>query len=847
MFITLLTRAGSTLLMEGGLACILAVILGCLFWKSKKAGITLGLTTCAGNVFLLLVLSLVFDPHQLPFHHLDPQLTKFSDNVAPYLIHIYLILEIAMWTTALSGAVGYFFNQEIGSVMFTGAFVAAATVCMVMTAAPFYIFDMADTTWALVIAVILIGTVGPWFFNTMIVRGKSTTLFTLLWFELVFSCWLGYQVAGRIGLLLITLPAQAIFWGALYYFSILSLPLPNHEKIPTLLNLFPFGEEVAAPAWRCLFPSGKDDPRILALRSVLTLAMGTNYPYYVIDDWKTRETLDKEKPDPHVNGDPYKQFYAGPGIILTRCDHLAVTSDGIKFRVCPPGLSFTRQFENLYTDVDLRPQLRGITINAETKDGITASIFTFIPNRVWADGRKVHLGTSYPYNEDAVINAVYRHAVIEHKFDRDENQLVTEETTHRPWHELVLTMGPPLLKDVVANYTCNELHMDIPDPDKPKYEPPQKLYEELSGGTGTGMGTAATLAPTTKLQQFMAHRLDADEVKDLAFDMGGAYTLFQYRTEEELAQTLVQYCADRSALDDLAQQIQKRWPSQYIAQLFPRPGTYTPPAKVEVLLATEEGSKIHLEDLQKTLASHFDVAVDQITVIGAAKRSLRVLIGVPEGAITPRVLSAIPPAGNAKCTLIALTAFASLSREMQNAWRYVCCSAPPTVSDDFLQPEIAWDDALEASRIRNPRAEISSTFIGKLKEAMKPLGIEVIGGGISDIKVPDDITAQRIKNWEVKREKDIEVAIAEAKARIALQEQERRAEVRLEMLTKLTQILQEAERDVNKRILAAKLFEAMGVHPPSDTETQENNTLPQLQIGGPLTPYLLDLLRNADT
>jgi hypothetical protein len=843
MFITLLTRAGLTLLIEGGLACILAVILGFLLWRSKNAALALGLTTLIANVLLLLVLGFAFDPNQLPFHHLDPQMTKFSDSVASYLSNIYLILEIAMWTTAMAGALGYFFMKGMGAVMLTGALTIAAIFCVIMTAIPFYVWGTTNTTWALVIAVVLVGTAGSWFFANRMLQGKGTGLFSLLWFEHFLACWIGYQVAGRIGLLLITLPAQAIFWWALYYFSILSLPMPGHEEIPTLLNLLPFDEEVEAPSWRSLFSSGKDDARIPTFRSVLTSSMGTNYPYFVIEDWKTRETMDKEKPDPNVNGNAFRQFFAGPGIILCNCDHIAVTSDGIEFRVCPPGLSFTKQFEQLYTDVDLRPQLRVATIKAETKDGITASIFTFMPNRVWADGHKTQLGESYPYNKDAIINAVYKHSVIEHKFDRDENQLVTEEVTRRPWHELVLTMGPPLLKDVVANYTCNELHMDTQDPDKPRYELSQELYEE-SDSTETGTSDGANLSTGVKLQQFIAHRLDADEVKDLAFDMGVTHTLFRYRTEEELAQVLVKHFEEQEALHCLAHQLQKRWPSKYIARLFPQPTTCALPIKVEALVGTEEGSRVDHIAFLGALAAHFGVEPQQINIIGAAKRSLRFLISV--NAAEDKVNSRLPAKtqfhkGHKYATL-ELTAFDMLSREAQNAWRYACCSAPPTITGDFFQPGIAWDDALIASRIRNPREEISDAFKNKLKAEMKPLGIEVVGGGISDIKVPDDITTQRIKNWEVEREKDIEIAIAEAKARIALKEQEVRAEVRLEMITKLTQILQKADQGVNKRILAARLFDAMGVHPPGP-ESQEDKTQQQAQNEGRLPPYMLNLLR----
>ncbi len=836
------------LMIEGGLACLLAVILGFLFWRSKWAPLMLGLLTLVCNALLLLVLALVFKPEQLPFYHLLPTIAKFPDSAAPYLVHLYLILEVAMWGTALAGTLGYFFSREMGAAIFSIAFTIAATFCAIVAAAPFYIFETPDTTWALLLAVVLVGTIGVWLFTTLMLKGKGAALLSLLWFEFFLACWIGYLAAGRIGLLLITLPAQILFWGALYYFSILSLPLPNHEKIPTMLNVLPLGEEVVAleqlakPDFRCLFPSAQDDSRTNALRSVLTFHLGTNYPYYVIEDWKTRETQDKEKPDPAVRGDPFLQFFAGPGIILTDCGHLAVTSTGIVLRVCPPGLSFTKQFEQLYTDVDLRPQLRVTTIKAETKDGITASIFTFMPNRIWADGRKVELGSSYPYDKDAVLKAVYDHAVVEHKFERGADQLVAEELKLRPWHELVLTMGPPLLKEVVAHYTCNELHMDTADPDKPKYEPAEEP-EEVSNPNIKGV-YSATLTPGEKLRNFMARRLTADELKDLAFDVGCAYPLFKYRAEGDLADALVEHFAGHGGLGCLAQQIQRRWPSRYIARLFPIPISCELPVKVEVLIATSTGSRISLPDLLETLADHFDISTDQVTIIGAVTKGLRVLVGVPRAAVSEDVLSILPKDKDAKCALISLTDFELLSREAQNAWRYACCSTPPTLYGDELQAGISWDDALYASRRRNPREEIAGAFIGKLKETMKPLGIEVVGGGISDIKVPEDILAQRIKNWEVKREKDIEIAVAEAQARIALREQEILGEVRLEMLSRLTQILQEADSGISKRVLAIKLFEAMGIQLPTESKSTEEGTALQLPTGVCLSPYMVELLRH---
>ena len=836
---TLITQAGLTLLIEAGLACVLAVILGYLLWKSHNAALTLGTTTLICNVFLLLALAWVFDPAHLRFDSLDLRLTKFADNVSVYRATIYLILEIAVWTTALASVLGYFFDKGMGAGILAVTFTFAAVFCLAVSAIPYSFYANPDTAWGLIIAVALVGTGGVWIFSSAILRGKGVAFFTLLWFVFVLTCWIGYQVAGRAGLLLITLPTHFIFWSLLYYFAILSLPIPDHIKIPTPFNLLSFGEDVEPPVWNKLFPAGERDPRVLTLRSVLTSTIGTNYPFYVIEDWKTRETMDKEIPAPHVPGNPYNQFFAGPGIVLNNCDHLAVISDGLKFTVCPPGLSFTKKFEQLYADVDLRPQLRTTTVNAETKDGIGVKIFTFIPNRVWANGRKPEPGGSYPFDEDAVIKAVYGHAVMDHKFERDpDSQLVTEEVKRRPWPELVLTMTPPILKDVVANYTCNELHMMIPDPDKSRYGIPQKVQpfdnDEIDLWSGTGLSLAA------KLQQFLARHHDADDLKALAFDLGVDFTILAPETESELARALVEVTAKRkNTLTYLARQVQERWPSTYIAQLFPRSSTYTPPAKVEVTVMSDEETRVHFDALKTALAAQFNVDAAEITLIGATKpvEHFSFLVGVPDDAVNEDTLH--PPdnaTGQARCGIIALTAFTALSESARNAWQYASCSAPPTQDGAFIRPEITWDAVLKGARDRNPRIEIATTFRDRLKKEMEPLGIEVIGGGISNITVPDPIIDQRIKNWRVERDRDIEIAIAEAKARIALREQEVIAEARFELLTRLVQILQEAEGKVNKQILAAQLFEAMEIPPPSDAQKADGDATA-------VPPYMLNILR----
>ncbi|MBU0493077.1 MAG: SPFH domain-containing protein [Chloroflexi bacterium] len=154
------------------------------------------------------------------------------------------------------------------------------------------------------------------------------------------------------------------------------------------------------------------------------------------------------------------QMLAGPGIVINDCNHVAVISDGFRNRVAPPGLSFTGKYEELYAVVDLRPQLRiDPGIKAETKDGITVKILTFMPHRIGADGKQPELTRSFPYNSKDVENAAFYQTRIEHRWNREQEgeKLAHEEVEQVTWDRLVLSVGPPILKDIILRYTYDEL------------------------------------------------------------------------------------------------------------------------------------------------------------------------------------------------------------------------------------------------------------------------------------------------------------------------------------------------------------------------------------------------------
>jgi hypothetical protein len=215
---------------------------------------------------------------------------------------------------------------------------------------------------------------------------------------------------------------------------------------------------------------GIRDWRQKAFRSLLTFTLGTNYPYYVIEDWK------KQPLEPRVDGNISSQFFAGPGIVITSCDHLVTIYSGIKFReVKTPGLTFTEQYDRVYAVVDLRPQLRACNVKAETKDGIPVTVFTFVPFRIDAGERQPKLGASYPFDERAVFRAVYEQPVEHHWRHDDQKRAIIEELDKVDWDDLTPIIAPPIVKSVIVEYTCDELCA----PGDPRVEIKKEIVTQL--------------------------------------------------------------------------------------------------------------------------------------------------------------------------------------------------------------------------------------------------------------------------------------------------------------------------------------------------------------------------------
>jgi hypothetical protein len=254
-----------------------------------------------------------------------------------------------------------------------------------------------------------------------------------LWLGFCVACAIGYWAAGWVGWLTITLPSMVLFWYSLWRFSGRLLPLQIQRR-PRWLRRY---------LLRRLFAPHKIDDQVQrerhyryqSFRALLTYSLGTNYPYYVVKDGK-RET--------RVDGNPYGQFFAGPGIVITEPHQAAVITDGMKIKeIGAPGLTFTGLFDRVDQIVDLRPQLKAFYVEALTEDGIRIRVLAFAffkirahpqqQGRFWVDGE----------SDQAILQVMRAQPV--------------EDAERRGWDDLVPMTAQRILQDIITQYRCNEL------------------------------------------------------------------------------------------------------------------------------------------------------------------------------------------------------------------------------------------------------------------------------------------------------------------------------------------------------------------------------------------------------
>lgn len=312
-----------------------------------------------------------------------------------------LLIEAALAAATVLGAMafGFYLQRGCGAIIGCVASAAAALVCLIGAR----LAGWPGLAGAIVGVAVAATLAAHRFFG---VRGARFIL--LLWLGYSAACVCGYLVGGAVGLAAIALPANVLFWAMLWVLARYVLPLRDSSQVRQ------------------------------AFRSLLTFSLGTNYPFHVLNG----RTLEQRVP-----GNPYRSFFAGPGIVITSCDHLVVITDGNTIRVPEePGLTFTGRFEVVQRVLDLRPQLRSFYVDkVATLDGIAIQVEVFIAFRLHWGGQTPAEGRPFPFQRRAAFQAVTGEKVeqaagMQHK-----------------WDGLIEIHGVRIMRDIISRYRFDEL------------------------------------------------------------------------------------------------------------------------------------------------------------------------------------------------------------------------------------------------------------------------------------------------------------------------------------------------------------------------------------------------------
>lgn len=309
-------------------------------------------------------------------------------------------------------------------------------------------------------------------------RSSTTTGVLLLCFGMV-ALW-GYWRANVAGAILLTVPTVAVVLGLLFFLSAYLLPLPT--------------------------PGGRRN----AFRALLSWMIGTNFPYYMIhsNQWgENKVELHKE-----MDGKPFGQTLTGPGVVISRCDHAPVISDGVKFKgVRRPGASFLWYAEKVTQAIDLREQLRAFKVEARTKDGIGVSVLASAAFRIDCGEARPELGRPFPFRARSAFLALHTAQFIEH---RGKGQVPERMETHY-WDDLPRVLGTRILRNIIAEYRFDDLYAPYRLVDDPRQEIIRRFRAELGkalkkhGIQLMGGGIGNILPAEEKSRQIFEQRIRA--------------------------------------------------------------------------------------------------------------------------------------------------------------------------------------------------------------------------------------------------------------------------------------------------------------------------------------------------
>lgn len=164
----------------------------------------------------------------------------------------------------------------------------------------------------------------------------------------------------------------------------------------------------------------------------------------------------------HIKGNPF--YGVGPGWLMTEPENLVVLKDGTKIkRVVGPGTLFTEAAESPHQVIDLRNQIRLTRLDARTQDGIEvnlpiSSLFRVDPGYKTITLESLANQESWPYRNKRDIYKIVFHEEVD-----PTGKTPLEAHQVRPWDDIPLKAAVNRVKQVIPEYSLEQLYSIVPD------------------------------------------------------------------------------------------------------------------------------------------------------------------------------------------------------------------------------------------------------------------------------------------------------------------------------------------------------------------------------------------------
>jgi hypothetical protein len=252
---------------------------------------------------------------------------------------------------------------------------------------------------------------------------------------------------------------------------------------------------------------------------------------------------------------------------------------------------------------------------------------------------------------------------------------IDPSTTH-----IETTDKPTKHKVVVTDRNEQDTHSNVPDIrytriPMPKYSEAQtpRTEEDVGREILTEEKESREIINVRKeLREILISRFNLRELRDLCFDLGINHEFFDHHNIGDFSRELVNYYDRRNQIGNLVAQIKETRKDIDITRLTPFIGLSKPRTKIQIIIDDEAIEKHTMEEIIERLAGEFRIPRDEISIMGAAWGTIRLLLSVPEANYDVNIKG------------IKIIEYEDLPDEDKHVWREIFSNHPSAYTEEEL-------------------------------------------------------------------------------------------------------------------------------------------------------------------